>query len=1158
MELKIKSNKMNPSTAYAVQMIYQRYTDPNQAGALKKLTLDTVKLKLSATRRRITVNTIERLLRYGVGTNELEHLSRRLTWGGGILSEYNKERRRKDFIIRELKTRRAYAIEDLERTKKLYIKRQQYLYQKIEDTIRDVSTCRGVKRSINTIIQDEVQREWNEKKESMKSKLRHLTQKWKYKYEQHEEKWNGIAISDKELEEFHKNGEIEEHGLKVSNVNTDPAAYDNIEVTDNQKALLRLPPKFATYGKISEKEMEFEMEVMNCKLRWEARNKRERDNEIWTREWEEEKIEREKLFDTQSNRLSFDMKRVTDIPTCRRIQLPDPEEEDIEVEIRSMTQRMKGVVAEYKREYCDDKGRVKSNNLTEQQKMGLIECKEKVKNNEQVFMMTDKSMKMTVDTPANYRRAMETHVRQDQEINQAEADKIEKTLNGHSVMWARILKIGKGWKQEQRVKSAVMSKNGTIPELYGLRKDHKPVVNGQEAIGPPTRPVCGASRSINGPLSNILSEVLDRISDRIDEEIDTECRNTEEMIAEFERINNNINETNKHQERVVFSTDVKALYPSLEPEQVAKIASQLFIESEMMIDVDDDELALYLALVLETEEVRENNMIDLIKRWKHENQRRGGQRPGITTSEVIGGEAERRKSKFNPPNRKPNTRELRTMVSLALRKGIMAVIKNHMYRFNERIYLQKEGGPIGLQLTGAIARIFMLWWDRKVKEQINNAMADIDFQLHMYMRYVDDCNIVCTALPTNSRLEKGKVVIDHSGNCGNDEPPDKRTAEIIKEIANGICNFIEVEIDYPSAHNYKYMPILDIEVKMENNKVMYRYYRKKIANSMVVHFNSAMPRNMKRTTLSNEVLRILRNTSREAPVEVKTFLLSEFAGRMKDSGYPEKFRKEVIKSGWEGYEKQVSRQETGECPLYRPKGYRKEERSMDKQVKKRAWYKPYDSVLFCPVTPGGVLASRLREITSEVNSRRDMKIKVIERVGTKITTQLKTACNYEARCRSTTECIVHRNGGRGDCNRENVVYKGTCLTCERSGYSSKPDQEERVVPVTQRRSNVKSTYIGETSRSCFVRGAEHRNCLNNPRRPGSGSNAFVKHSELYHDGEEDDVQYKVDVLKSFKKPMERQLWEGVEIQTTDADVKMNSKRDHYQTAVGRMVVTYDI
>ena len=141
---------MHPSTAYAILTIYQWYTDPNQAEALKKLTLDTVKLKVGATRRRITVNTLERLLRYGVGTNELEHLSRKLTWGGGVISEYNKEKRRKDFVIRELKTRRAYAIEDLERTKKLYIKRQQYLDHKIEDAIRDTDTCRYLQTLTDT------------------------------------------------------------------------------------------------------------------------------------------------------------------------------------------------------------------------------------------------------------------------------------------------------------------------------------------------------------------------------------------------------------------------------------------------------------------------------------------------------------------------------------------------------------------------------------------------------------------------------------------------------------------------------------------------------------------------------------------------------------------------------------------------------------------------------------------------------------------------------------------------------------------------------------------------------------------------------------------------------------------------------------------------
>ena len=48
------------------------------------------------------------------------------------------------------------------------------------------------------------------------------------------------------------------------------------------------------------------------------------------------------------------------------------------------------------------------------------------------------------------------------------------------------------------------------------------------------RPLCGASRSINGPLSNILSEIINKIADTLDKDIETECRSTEEMVAGIE------------------------------------------------------------------------------------------------------------------------------------------------------------------------------------------------------------------------------------------------------------------------------------------------------------------------------------------------------------------------------------------------------------------------------------------------------------------------------------------------------------------------------------------------------------------------------------------------------------------------------------------------
>ena len=58
------------------------------------------------------------------------------------------------------------------------------------------------------------------------------------------------------------------------------------------------------------------------------------------------------------------------------------------------------------------------------------------------------------------------------------------------------------------------------------------------------------------------------------------------------------------------------------------------------------------------------------------------------------------------------------MIALALEAGISVVMKNHMYRFNDDTYLQREGGPIGLELTGAVARVFMLWWDDELKKHL--------------------------------------------------------------------------------------------------------------------------------------------------------------------------------------------------------------------------------------------------------------------------------------------------------------------------------------------------------------------------------------------------------------------------------------------------------
>lgn len=384
-------------------------------------------------------------------------------------------------------------------------------------------------------------------------------------------------------------------------------------------------------------------------------------------------------------------------------------------------------------------------------------------------------------------------------------------------------------------------------------------------------------------------------------------------------------------------------------------------------------------------------------------------------------------------------------------------------------------------------------------------------------------------IPPGARVEGDKVVIKEE--CVEQDstvPGDERTAKIIQEISNGVCNFIQMETDYPTNHSDGLMPILDLKVNMQDNMIVYRYYRKDMANFKLLMAKSAMPFKMKKTCLIQEVLRILRNTSRRLDNEIKTNFLNEFSYRMMISGYSEKVRLEVIQKGLEAYERQLKRDEENECPLYRPKGYNEEERRKKKLRNKMSWYKPHDTVLFCPPSPNSMLANEMKKIAAEEKTLSGISIKVVERAGHKIRSLLP-GMQEEASCRRN-DCIVHANGGRGQCSREGAVYKGSCVTCK----------EEK---------SKDAVYIGETGRSGYARGKEHLTAIKKPVK--YKSNAFAKHILEHHAGNRN-VKFKVDIIKCYQKPLERQVREGVEILRMDADIAMNSKIDFIQPGIRRL------
>ena len=94
-----------------------------------------------------------------------------------------------------------------------------------------------------------------------------------------------------------------------------------------------------------------------------------------------------------------------------------------------------------------------------------------------------------------------------------------------------------------------------------------------------------------------------------------------------------------------------------------------------------------------------------------------GAHPGITTADVKDRKLyqDGYTSLFQHGQRSPNETEKRRLLALCLKQAIKTAMQNHAYSFNNQAHLQEDGGSIGERFTQALARVVMLWWDRKYK-----------------------------------------------------------------------------------------------------------------------------------------------------------------------------------------------------------------------------------------------------------------------------------------------------------------------------------------------------------------------------------------------------------------------------------------------------------
>ena len=205
-------------------------------------------------------------------------------------------------------------------------------------------------------------------------------------------------------------------------------------------------------------------------------------------------------------------------------------------------------------------------------------------------------------------------------------------------------------------------------------------------------------------------------------------------------------------------------------------------------EIDFTHLSIYIATSLTKEDIAKEGLEQVIHR------RKVGKRAGITNTNVWLTEGE--KCQWDMPIRMPSEIEKKKMFAVGICLGIRVVMENHIYRFGETLRRQHDGGPIGVELTGALADLFMLYWDTKFL----NKLKELNINVKGYKRFKDDTNIMLNPVDRNLKYNEGKLIMKNDEELEEESKldNDEISMKTIKNVADSIEDMIETEIDFPS------------------------------------------------------------------------------------------------------------------------------------------------------------------------------------------------------------------------------------------------------------------------------------------------------------------------------------------------------------------------
>jgi hypothetical protein len=297
----------------------------------------------------------------------------------------------------------------------------------------------------------------------------------------------------------------------------------------------------------------------------------------------------------------------------------------------------------------------------------------------------------------------------------------------------------------------------------------------------------------------------------------------------------------------------------------------------------------------------------------------------------------------------------------------------------------------------------------------------------------------------------------------------------------------------------------------------YSFYKKPISTNKLILATSAVPCKVKITTNVCHVIRRMFNMSLTVPWVDKCKILDRFMIDMYHSGYSEHDRLKVIQQSLVRFQKMLDTQAQGGRPLHRDRKYKEVERYWNKKKKKKTWFKDVDNEcpLFVPFTPKSELATELR---AAIGSQ-EIKIKVVERVGKTVKSQLQSSNPFKNDDCTRKDCVTCADpeSTRGVCTKSGVVYQIKCMECATH--------------------DINRVYRGETGQTVYTRFLCHQHLFVNQ----SEDSTLWRHSEDDH-GSDPNLHYSYTILKELgSDALLRQISEGVLIDKVPPAELLNSR-----------------